>query len=215
MLTPLPPPGDEPPPVLRTIVSAPYPALRAGLRALLGDIPGVEIVGETGDPAVLGEGPPADLLVADLGDEPELALDVLESALPAVLLADWPAALDVAQLAPAPRAFLPRTASDTELRAAVAAVAAGLSVVSPEALASLQWSRPPLPHEPDDTPLTDREREVLELLALGLPNKQIARRLGISEHTAKFHVGAILSKLGAASRTEAVTLAARRGLLAL
>jgi DNA-binding NarL/FixJ family response regulator len=56
---------------------------------------------------------------------------------------------------------------------------------------------------------------VLELLALGLPNKTIAQRLRISEHTAKFHVGSIMAKLGAASRTEAVALAARRGLLVL
>jgi DNA-binding NarL/FixJ family response regulator len=63
--------------------------------------------------------------------------------------------------------------------------------------------------------LTERELEVLPLLALGLPNKAVAQRLGISEHTVKFHVGAILSKLGAASRTEAVMIAARRGLLPL
>jgi two-component system, NarL family, nitrate/nitrite response regulator NarL len=61
--------------------------------------------------------------------------------------------------------------------------------------------------------LTAREREVLELVAAGLPNKAIARELGISEHTAKFHVGSLLGKLGAGSRTEAVTLATRRGLL--
>ena len=56
---------------------------------------------------------------------------------------------------------------------------------------------------------------MLALLAQGLPNKQIAQRLVISEHTVKFHVGAILTKLGAGSRTEAVTLAARQGLLML
>ena len=61
--------------------------------------------------------------------------------------------------------------------------------------------------------LTAREREVLLLVAEGLPNKAIARELGISEHTAKFHVGSLLGKLGAASRTEAVTLATRRGIL--
>ncbi|MCK9520543.1 MAG: response regulator transcription factor [Dehalococcoidia bacterium] len=215
MVTPLPSPGDEgAPPLLRTLVLAPYPALRAGLRTLLGEVPGIEIVGEVADPAAL-DGVDVDLLVADLGDEPDDLFDALASTLPAVLLADWPVALDVAQVALAPRALLPRSASDAELRAAVAAVALGLSVVSPEALATLPGRDSPLPHEAGESPLTEREREVLELLALGLPNKQIARRLGISEHTAKFHVGAILSKLGAASRTEAVALAARRGLLAL
>jgi DNA-binding NarL/FixJ family response regulator len=63
--------------------------------------------------------------------------------------------------------------------------------------------------------LTSREMDVLQLLAQGLPNKIIANRLHISEHTAKFHVSSIMTKLGAASRTEAVTLAARRGLLTL
>jgi DNA-binding NarL/FixJ family response regulator len=72
---------------------------------------------------------------------------------------------------------------------------------------------------PDDVgsveTLTARELEVLQLLAEGLPNKLIAVRLHITEHTAKFHVSSIMLKLGASSRTEAVTLAARRGLLLL
>ncbi len=74
-------------------------------------------------------------------------------------------------------------------------------------------------HAPDALvvfePLTHRERDVLEWLALGLSNRAIAERLGISEHTVKFHVAAILTKLGAGSRTEAVTIATRRGLLAV
>ena len=64
-------------------------------------------------------------------------------------------------------------------------------------------------------PLTARELQVLQLVAQGLPNKGIARRLGISENTAKFHVASLCGKLGASSRTEAVTLAARRGLILL
>jgi DNA-binding NarL/FixJ family response regulator len=63
--------------------------------------------------------------------------------------------------------------------------------------------------------LTPREQEVIQLLAEGLPNKTIADRLHISEHTVKFHVNAILSKLGAQSRTEAVVRATRLGLLLL
>lgn len=64
-------------------------------------------------------------------------------------------------------------------------------------------------------PLTARELQVLQLVAQGLPNKGIARRLGITENTAKFHVASLSGKLGASSRTEAVTLAARRGLILL
>ena len=66
-----------------------------------------------------------------------------------------------------------------------------------------------------DEPLTPRELEVLNLIALGLPNKAIADRLGISDQTVKFHVAAIISKLGASNRTEAVRLAVRRGLIDL
>ena len=63
--------------------------------------------------------------------------------------------------------------------------------------------------------LSAREREVLQLMAQGLPNKIIAARLSISLHTVKFHVASILAKLGAGSRTEAVTLGARRGYVIL
>ena len=63
--------------------------------------------------------------------------------------------------------------------------------------------------------LTDRELEVLELLAEGVGNREIAARLGVSEHTVKFHISSILGKLGAESRTEAVTLGVRKGLIVL
>lgn len=76
-----------------------------------------------------------------------------------------------------------------------------------------QGVRPTPPPLPD--PLTERELEVLQLVAQGLPNKEIAARLVISERTAKFHVSAIMAKLGASNRTEAVSLAAQRGLVAL
>jgi DNA-binding CsgD family transcriptional regulator len=63
--------------------------------------------------------------------------------------------------------------------------------------------------------LTRRERDVLALLARGFSNKRIGERLGISEHTAKFHVGSVLAKLGAATRAEAVALGVRRGYVVL
>jgi DNA-binding CsgD family transcriptional regulator len=68
---------------------------------------------------------------------------------------------------------------------------------------------------PYDDPLTPREREVLHMLAAGLGNKEIGARLGISDHTAKFHVSQILAKLNAGSRAEAVSIAMRRGLVPL
>jgi DNA-binding NarL/FixJ family response regulator len=78
----------------------------------------------------------------------------------------------------------------------------------------------PVRHSPGDDeeipePLTAREVQVLELLAEGLPNKAVARRLGISDQTVKFHVASLSGKLGAANRTDAVRRAVRRGLIAL
>lgn len=115
---------------------------------------------------------------------------------------------------------LPRDAGTEEIVAAIMAVASGLTALDRtlalEALTGLARGRVDAePVSDHDEPLTAREREVLQLLAQGIPNKQIAQRLGISEHTVKFHVSAIMTKLGAASRTEAVTTAARRGLLLL
>lgn len=124
--------------------------------------------------------------------------------------------------------LLPRDATAEEIISAVDAVSHGLIVIDRgAALTSLLAAATPapapsaasqpahadaLPTIPGE-PLTARELEVLQLLAEGLPNKLIAAQLHVSEHTAKFHVASIMTKLGAASRTEAVTLAARRGLL--
>lgn len=114
-------------------------------------------------------------------------------------------------------AFLARDAEPGRIVAAVRAVAAGLVVLDPELAAvglGSQVARP-LPGASEADELTSREREVLTLVAIGLTNKAIAQRLQISDHTVKFHVASILAKLDAESRTEAVHLAARRGLLTL
>ena len=109
------------------------------------------------------------------------------------------------------RGAVQRSTDGPRLVAALGAVAAGLTVVD------VALSRPLPAKSEDEVPvaLTPREREVLELLAAGCSNRRIARRLAISEHTAKFHVNAILLKLDAGSRTEAVVNAARRGLVML
>jgi NarL family two-component system response regulator YdfI len=117
------------------------------------------------------------------------------------------------------RAVLPNEATAEEIISALSAVAAGLAVIPPEVINSLlsdvaQVNRPsPLSSEGER--LTSREMEVLEMIAEGLGNKTIAFKLGISEHTVKFHVSSIFSKLGASSRAEAVTLGIRRGLIML
>src|SRR5262249_20583319 len=96
-------------------------------------------------------------------------------------------------------ALLPTSASLEQVVAAIEATAAGLAVVPPDHAVALYAL-------PGDDPLTPREREVLHLLAAGLGNKEIAGRLAISDHTAKFHVSQILAKLNAVSRAEAVSI---------
>src|SRR5205809_3626630 len=91
-------------------------------------------------------------------------------------------------------------------------------IMAADALASASDDRPQGDFDGDETPaepLTPRERQVLELLAEGLPNKAIADQLGISDQTVKFHVSSISGKLGAANRTDAVRRAVRRGLITL
>ena len=115
---------------------------------------------------------------------------------------------------------LSRNTDGERLRTALGAMRDGLAVLEPAFLAVLEPDADPNANfssdlEPDLEPLTPRERDVLNLLAEGLPNKAIAKRLGVSEHTVKFHLNAVLGKLGAKSRTEAVTRAVRAGLLTL
>jgi DNA-binding NarL/FixJ family response regulator len=113
------------------------------------------------------------------------------------------------------RAVLPRDATAEEIRAAIEAVAAGLVALHPDALGAVarQAGARGASRIEADEPLTAREIEVLGMMADGLGNKVIAARLGISAHTAKFHVASIMAKLGAGSRTEAVSIGLRRGLL--
>jgi len=104
---------------------------------------------------------------------------------------------------------LSAAASVAQLRAAIDAVAAGLQV------SDHVPGRAPGPATPGVEPLTAREVEVLELLGKGLTNAELGQALGISAHTAKFHVAQILAKLGAASRAEAVHAGLRQGLIGL
>jgi len=116
------------------------------------------------------------------------------------------------------RAVLPRDAAPEEIRAAVQAVAAGLAALPADlAIALLDGKSSDGAHAPLDTDgtLTPREREILTLLGEGLGNREIAVRLGISEHTVKTHLAAIYEKLEASNRAEAVATGLRRGLIML
>lgn len=111
----------------------------------------------------------------------------------------------------AKNAVLSRNASAPQIRAAAMAVAAGLQIARTNSSAAAENETELAFVEP----LTDRELRVLNLLADGLSNPQIARLLSISRNTVKFHVSSIISKLGATSRTEAVTIGVKRGLIIL
>ena len=116
------------------------------------------------------------------------------------------------------KAILPRDALSEEIFSAIQAVHAGFVILDPEVTQDLARhvhleSADHVPAAFDE--LTTREIEVLRMMAEGLGNKQIASRLGISDHTIKFHTSSILDKLGASSRTEAVTLGIRMGLILL
>ena len=112
------------------------------------------------------------------------------------------------------RAVLRDDATAEELRAAIDAARAGLVVLHPDTLKGSAEARP-AESRGSAAALTPRELEILEMMAEGMSNRTIAGRLGISSQTVKFHVASILAKLGAASRTEAVTFGVRHGLIAL
>jgi DNA-binding NarL/FixJ family response regulator len=240
---------------MRVYILSPYPAVRAGLAALLRDQPGWSVAGVASSQALApaamtDDTAPSDVVLADVDALPDA--ETVEAWLAAlrprggiVLLGPLggPSVTpgrgrrgaggqtdDLRELAELSRAteaqgvglgILPREATPEEVTAALTAVAGGLIALDRRVAGALLavGERMPAPvtdaPEVAGEPLTARELDVLQLLAQGLPNKLIANRLRISEHTAKFHVSSIMTKLGAASRTEAVTLAARRGLLIL
>jgi two-component system nitrate/nitrite response regulator NarL len=165
------------------------------------------------------EEPPGVLVAAPATpDELDALLDYLRSV-PEVRLVLMGPVSDEERLARALEgrawAYLPIGGSADALSAAVRAVGSGLTVIDPALGLSLRAVVPAAGLATDEDELTPREREVLQLVGLGLPNKGIAFRLGISEHTAKFHVASVLSKLGAATRAEAVRIGAGKGLLPL
>jgi DNA-binding NarL/FixJ family response regulator len=198
---------------LRVLVVAASPALRAGLLSLLASDRQLDpIVAEGVELGDAGSAPSA-IVVDYTAGEPEEILSLAE-AFPgtALVMIGADPATDGPGLSGAPVAYLPSDVDAAALAAAVRAAATGLIVLDPTVAGATGIHTHARTGENAEA-LTARESEVLLLVAEGLPNKAIARELGISEHTAKFHVGSLLGKLGAASRTEAVTLATRRGIL--
>jgi DNA-binding NarL/FixJ family response regulator len=206
--------------VIRVFIVAASSFARAGLQSVITAL-GMEVAGSaaTVDP-LAGQWLEleADILLLEAhGEQFEAAIDSLTSSQIAtesaiVLLSDrveQRAMTDA--LRAGVRAVLPSDISPQQLAASLEAAAAGLVVILPAEIESIFPARDRLLAEP----LTPRENEVLQMLAAGLGNKEIATKCGISEHTVKFHVASILGKLGAASRTEAVTLGIRHGIVLL
>lgn len=211
--------------VARVLVAAPSAVVRAGLEALIAG-PTIQVVGRASSTALAGplQDIRPDVVLLELEQHDEdlrtvLALDEGPGAPAFVVLADAPRGAWAADaLRAGARAVLPREASAVEIVAAVEGAAAGLVVLHPDvvdALLLVRSSPARVASAPAGQALTPREVEVLGMMAEGLGNKTIARRMGISEHTVKFHVGSIFTKLDASSRTEAVTLGARQGLIML
>ena len=196
------------------------PLSRGGLRALLGEAGPLLLIADLLHPLDVADTDLSgvEVLLWDLGIRaPVAALEApFPAAPPAVVLA-----LDEDDARSALRegasGALARDAAPPRIWAGLLAAAEGLLVLEPRWLPLLTAADPALPGTPSasEVLLSPREQEVLSLLAEGLSNRDIGRALHISTHTAKFHVNAILSRLGAATRTEAVVQAVRLGLLAL
>jgi two-component system, NarL family, nitrate/nitrite response regulator NarL len=204
---------------LRVLVVSGDPLARTGLALLLRDQEGLTVSGQMApdDWPAPGEDTAPDVAVWDLGLDLRSGLEELRSLGPAgppmvAIVADETDAREA--LAAGARGALSRDADGDRLAAALRAVALGLIVLDETFAADALRGAPAVSQELPES-LTPRELEVLQLLAQGLPNKQIAQRLGISDHTAKFHVNAILGKLGVQSRSEAIVQAVRMGLVML
>ena len=201
---------------LRVLVVSLDRLSRAGLAAVLNEQPGLSVVGQISGDAK--EFLPLDVyvpdvIVWDLSWETEFAvvnLSLLPVNAPPVLTLAVTEGKAAQARAAATQAILSRDASPETLAAAIVALSHGLQVTDPALAAG---SAPAAPGSDSAPLLTPREHDVLRLLAEGLPNKGVASRLEVSEHTVKFHVNSIMGKLNAQSRTEAVILATRLGLL--
>jgi DNA-binding NarL/FixJ family response regulator len=193
--------------VIRVLLNVSSPALRAGLRALLSADSTLKIINDA-----LDEDAEADVVITSASHVSFSNREVSDiSSAATLLLSDDP--LNVREMRRFSRVWgiLPTESSAEELTAAIHALSQGLIVGTSTLLFESDLESEPLSHGP----LTEREAEVLGLVAKGLANKQIAVALGISEHTVKFHVSSIYSKLNVTNRTEAVREGLRGGWVAL
>jgi two-component system, NarL family, response regulator YdfI len=214
--------------MIRVMVVAASPVVRAGLTAMLTTNPKLAIVGSVSNLDSLSKEVvqlQPDVVLLDLSGNPqtlvwEKLLLIQEEQYPSAIIV----IVDVdridleAWLRSGIRAILPDTSTESEIVAAVEAVAFGLVVLHPEVIELISLKQSNLHQKGLQNPvqaLTPREIEVLEMLGSGLANKAIATALNISDHTVKFHVSSIFQKLGVSTRTEAVAVGVRLGLILL
>ncbi|MBD2355341.1 response regulator transcription factor [Tolypothrix sp. FACHB-123] len=211
--------------MIRVMVVATSPVVRVGLAAVVGSASTqMTVVGSAANLDTLieevGQLQP-DVVLLDLGSNPQgsmweklLLIQQEQDAVEFLTIAEAPESIDLeAAIRSGIRGILPGDSTESEIIAAAIAIAQGLVVLHPDFLALLPM-REKLATNPVIT-LTPREIEVLEMLGSGLSNKAIAKQLQISEHTVKFHISSIFQKLAVSSRTEAVTVGVRLGLIML
>ncbi len=201
-------------------LATPPGAIRAGLRAMLAEVSGIRVVYEGTSLASIADlSAPPDIAILTPGAARGLDWAALFAALPGLaflfLLPEEPARLPSADvLNGRVWGVLPLGSDEETLTAALRALYQGLLVSPPGMAGPLINLRELEPGEEEDyETLTPRETEILQQMTLGLTNKQIALALGISEHTVKYHISSVYTKLKAMNRAEAVSKGARRGLI--
>jgi two-component system, NarL family, response regulator YdfI len=208
----------------RVVIGVPSAVLRANLESVLGTKPEYQLIGSYSVDGALAHVArlQPDIILLDSGSSAhEIVAMLLEPndelvSSTMVILTDEPDTfLATDAIRAGIRALLPRDARPEEILSAIRASLAGLFVMHPDTLESLLQFNGENHSElaASDQILTPREIEVLRMIAEGLGNKDIASKLGISDHTVKFHISSMFAKLGAANRAEAVTLGIRLGLL--
>jgi NarL family two-component system response regulator YdfI len=212
--------------VIRVLLAAASAVRNAGLEALVKKAPLLELVGSLHSLLAITQYTAQlqpdvvllDLETDQLAGSTSSTLPRIPSTFPAVALIDDPSADWTADaLRSGIKAILPRDSGVDEILAAIQAARAGFVFLDPDVTQTLASRIPTQAAQKtaglDD--LTPREVEVLRMLAEGLGNREMASRLGISDHTVKFHISSILDKLGASTRTEAVTMGIRMGIILL
>jgi two-component system, NarL family, response regulator YdfI len=204
---------------IRIAVMATSAVRRAALESIVRSHAEFQLVGSFGSMASLvsfSRSTGLDVIVIDSDSIHDLLLEPPSDAA-IVLLTEVSYARSISRLLRSGvRAILSRESDSDDVLSAIYAVYDGLvllSATTAESLAAVYGDQPLEVEDEFSEEITSRETDVLRMLAEGLVNKDIAAHLGISEHTVKFHISSILDKLGASTRTEAVTLGIRRGLI--